>query len=253
VSDSKRGDWWCPECKVGLSPSRVTNDERCDTCGTPVTVGGEGLEAEVKALMEIRTEEIDRLEARALAAESSLAEAVGALRLLKHEVDRQRELLDAKDAGWNEGVEATIERLRSYWDDGPQGNANEAAELVMLRDLLLAAPPAEPWRSLLDDPGATIDLLNRHADKALAYLKMNGDDPLVGDEDADSDTRAVIWNQMSALLSDAARHKPAAEQGCPECNGTRKRPVYSAGEEMVAGFKPCPKCATSPSLKEAKP
>lgn len=27
-------DWWCPTCQVALSGSRVTNDERCDACGT---------------------------------------------------------------------------------------------------------------------------------------------------------------------------------------------------------------------------
>ena len=32
------GDWYCPNCQVGLSPSRVTNHERCDTCGTPVVL-----------------------------------------------------------------------------------------------------------------------------------------------------------------------------------------------------------------------
>jgi len=36
------GDWWCPSCKVGLEGTRVTYDERCDTCGTPVSVAGEG-------------------------------------------------------------------------------------------------------------------------------------------------------------------------------------------------------------------
>jgi hypothetical protein len=27
-------DWWCPTCQVGLSGSRVTFNEECDTCGT---------------------------------------------------------------------------------------------------------------------------------------------------------------------------------------------------------------------------
>ena len=26
-------DWWCPNCKEALDPSRVTYQERCDTCG----------------------------------------------------------------------------------------------------------------------------------------------------------------------------------------------------------------------------
>lgn len=30
------GDWFCPSCKDYLSGSRVTNDEKCDTCGTDV-------------------------------------------------------------------------------------------------------------------------------------------------------------------------------------------------------------------------
>lgn len=42
----KDGDWWCPECKMGLDGSHVTHQERCDTCGTPVTVSGAGLEAQ---------------------------------------------------------------------------------------------------------------------------------------------------------------------------------------------------------------
>lgn len=46
----ERGDWWCSECKVALDGSRVTYDERCDSCGTPVTVGGVGLEQTVAAL-----------------------------------------------------------------------------------------------------------------------------------------------------------------------------------------------------------
>jgi len=55
-----------------------------------------------------------------------------------------RTLDEAKVERWNEGVEATIERLREYWDDGPQGNAYEAAELVMLRDLLIPTMRAKP-------------------------------------------------------------------------------------------------------------
>jgi len=38
---------------------------------------------------------------------------------------------------------------------------------------------------------------------------------------------------------------PATAKACGECrscNGTGKRPIYSAGEEMVAGFEPCKKC-----------
>jgi DNA-directed RNA polymerase subunit RPC12/RpoP len=31
-------DWWCPVCQTALDGSRVTNDERCDTCGT--SLGG---------------------------------------------------------------------------------------------------------------------------------------------------------------------------------------------------------------------
>jgi hypothetical protein len=29
---------------------------------------------------------------------------------------------------------------------------------------------------------------------------------------------------------------------CESCSGTGKRPFYSAGEEMVAGFEPCKAC-----------
>jgi hypothetical protein len=45
---------------------------------------------------------------------------------------------------------------------------------------------------------------------------------------------------------------PPAEQECPECSGTGKRPVYSAGEEMVADFKPCPMCRGKWSETHAK-
>lgn len=38
----RTGDWWCPQCKDALPWNRVTNSERCDTCGTPVHVAGEG-------------------------------------------------------------------------------------------------------------------------------------------------------------------------------------------------------------------
>jgi len=31
------GDWWCPGCRIALDGTRVTNDERCDTCGAPVS------------------------------------------------------------------------------------------------------------------------------------------------------------------------------------------------------------------------
>jgi hypothetical protein len=48
------GDWWCPQCKEALPGIRVTYSERCDTCGTPVTVAGEGdvarLERELSTL-----------------------------------------------------------------------------------------------------------------------------------------------------------------------------------------------------------
>lgn len=30
-------DWWCPTCCAALSGSRVTFEERCDTCGTALT------------------------------------------------------------------------------------------------------------------------------------------------------------------------------------------------------------------------
>ena len=69
--------------------------------------------AEVKALMEIRTEEIDRLEARALAAESSLAE-VGRLKIY------------GANAAANEWVprvrvlEAEVEALRAERDEWRQ-------------------------------------------------------------------------------------------------------------------------------------
>jgi len=38
MSETQQGsDWWCPQCKEALSPSHVTYQERCDTCGTPCT------------------------------------------------------------------------------------------------------------------------------------------------------------------------------------------------------------------------
>lgn len=30
------GDWYCEQCDEYLLPARVTNDERCDTCKSPV-------------------------------------------------------------------------------------------------------------------------------------------------------------------------------------------------------------------------
>lgn len=44
-----------------------------------------------------------------------------------------------------------------------------------------------------------IPLLDKHADKAMGYLRENRRS---GTDDTDDDTRTVIWNQMSALLSD---------------------------------------------------
>lgn len=34
--DVEVGDWYCEQCDEYLLPCRVTNDERCDTCGGPV-------------------------------------------------------------------------------------------------------------------------------------------------------------------------------------------------------------------------
>lgn len=52
-----------------------------------------------------------------------------------------------------------------------------------------------------DNIDALVALLDKHADKALEYLKMNR-----GTEEAtDLDTRTVIWNQMSALLGEVAK------------------------------------------------
>jgi hypothetical protein len=45
-----------------------------------------------------------------------------------------------------------------------------------------------------------IPLLDKHADKSIKYLRMN--QALIDEKD----TRALIWNQMSALLSDFQRH-----------------------------------------------
>lgn len=35
--EGAEGDWWCPECEEALPPSRVTYQERCDTCGSAVS------------------------------------------------------------------------------------------------------------------------------------------------------------------------------------------------------------------------
>lgn len=45
---------------------------------------------------------------------------------------------------------------------------------------------------------AVIPLLDKHADEAMGYLKLNKGT----DENTDLYTRTVIWNQMSALLSE---------------------------------------------------
>lgn len=52
----------------------------------------------------------------------------------------------AHAAGVRDGVLAARDHLRSWWDDGDQGNANDAAELVLLTDLAnrLAPTQAEP-------------------------------------------------------------------------------------------------------------
>lgn len=69
TADTPRtGDWWCPQCKEALPWNRVTFYERCDTCGTPVTVAGEGdvarLERELAACQaELRAERKAREEA----------------------------------------------------------------------------------------------------------------------------------------------------------------------------------------------
>ena len=34
--ESIEGSWYCPVCDLYLDPSRVTFDERCDTCRTEV-------------------------------------------------------------------------------------------------------------------------------------------------------------------------------------------------------------------------
>jgi len=72
----RNGDWWCPTCRVALDWSRVTHDERCDTCGTPVTVAGESLEAEIERLTVEKLEQ----QARAINAEQAIRQAEAALR-----------------------------------------------------------------------------------------------------------------------------------------------------------------------------
>jgi len=34
--DVEVGDWYCERCDEYLLPSRVTHEEKCDTCGEPV-------------------------------------------------------------------------------------------------------------------------------------------------------------------------------------------------------------------------
>jgi hypothetical protein len=149
--------------------------------------------------------------------------------------ERARGWADAVEAGSHEAWEVVASHAR---DTIPLSLADEVAAAIRS----LAPPYPEPAPTLLNDSDATITLLNRHADKALEYLKMNGDDPLVGDEDADSDTRAVIWNQMSALLSEAARWRPASP-----ADRRRILPEIETDEWMAAHAPPaepreCPAC-----------
>lgn len=80
MSDTRQlRDWWCPRCEAALSGGRVTHDERCDTCGTPVTVVGdsevERLERDLSAAVRERDEaraELGRLRQLALQAAGML-------------------------------------------------------------------------------------------------------------------------------------------------------------------------------------
>ena len=60
MGDTKvAGDWWCPNCKEALDGSRVTFQERCDTCGQAV----EWIEAAVATEVERLRAELTRLRA----------------------------------------------------------------------------------------------------------------------------------------------------------------------------------------------
>lgn len=61
LEKAEAGDWYCPGCQEYLGASRVTNDEKCDTCGTAVLwVAAQTPEA-VKALKVERDAQAERV------------------------------------------------------------------------------------------------------------------------------------------------------------------------------------------------
>ena len=77
----RTGDWWCPTCKEALPWNRVTFHERCDTCGTPVHVAGEGEIARLERDLRAAQEELAALKAKIEAAGKELPEEPECLRL----------------------------------------------------------------------------------------------------------------------------------------------------------------------------
>jgi hypothetical protein len=145
---------------------------------------------------------------------STLAERIAAPGF-KDEVEKARALLDARDAGWNEGVEACIKKIETY--SGPV-----MAWRALFHDLIIVAPPAE---GTMIPPGgsALIDGVRFTNDgDGRVYVA-----PPAEPRCQHLDTTEVQRRDGSATVcNDCGERRPhfgvflaapPAEQGCPYC------------------------------------
>ena len=141
------------------------------------------------------------------------------------------------ERGFRDGVEAAAKALEEHHHKWHASAVREATQTIRA----LASPSPEKAQEPTTTSDETINLLDKHADKAMEYLKMNR-----GTEDeTDADTRTLIWNQMSALLSDLRRvpappqPAPLPSRKCMVCDGFGR--VWFEGAS-----RPCDACAPLP-------
>lgn len=138
-------EWWCEFCEEYLSGSRVTFEERCDTCGHDATVGRRVPERdliEARRALATAADEIDAIRTEALACRGDVIAALEAS-------------CAADDARWPTGDDerTELERLRRKL------SATHDALVRLDRAYMdLAEPDTErpSWlRDALNDPEVT--------------------------------------------------------------------------------------------------
>jgi hypothetical protein len=119
-------------------------------------------------------------------------------------------------------------------------------------DRFVALPDDDGWRVL--DTQADEDVAYfKYENNARSFAAQASKDALAATSPAPSTTETAATeedcdecdgsHEQRCPKCEGFGHGPNEGYTCRECDGTGKRPVYSAGEEMVAGFKPCPACA----------